>query len=492
MKQAAIIFPHQLFEVHPAITRQSIIYLVEDQLFFRDFHYPARFHQQKLVLHRASLWAYRDRLESQGLTVRYLEYRPDPGRGYLFEALRQDEIDTAYLAAPVDYILEKRLRREAGAANLKLHFLTSPGFLCSEEEIREYFQGAKRYFQTKFYQDQRRRRNILMAAGQPQGGRWTYDTLNRRRLPRDTQVPPLPDLGENPYVTEAKGYVQEKFADHPGSLTDFNYPVTHAAAAQWLEDFLQQRLEWFGDFEDAISAREPYLFHSVISPLINIGLLTPAQVLEKTLAYAQDHPVPLNSLEGFVRQILGWREYVRAMYLLIGVRQRTANFWNHQRKLPPAFYAGTTGIDPVDTVIQRLQARAYAHHIERLMVLGNFMLLCEIDPNEVYRWFMEMFIDAYDWVMVPNVYSMSQFADGGLMMTKPYLSSSRYLLKMSDYPQGPWCEVWDGLYWRFINQHREYFAKNPRLRPMLGHLSRMAASKREKLFEVAEHYLAQW
>ena len=199
-----------------------------------------------------------------------------------------------------------------------------------------------------------------------------------------------------------------------------------------------------------------------------------------TLNFAQTHAnkIPLTSLEGFVRQIIGWREFVRAVYLLKGSQQRSTNFWGHTRKLPESFYTATTGVEPVDTTIRRLQKHAYTHHIERLMVLGNFMLLCEIDPDEVYRWFMEMFIDAYDWVMVPNIYGMNQYADGGLMTTKPYISSSKYILRMSDYEKGSWCDVWNSLYWRFINKHRDVFRKNPRMSFMVSAFDRMPDEKR--------------
>jgi deoxyribodipyrimidine photolyase-related protein len=300
----------------------------------------------------------------------------------------------------------------------------------------------------------------------------------------------LPDPKNEPYTSAARNYVSLKFHGHPGETSRFLYPVTHDAAQSWLKDFLTHRLGHFGDYQDAISAREPYLFHSLLSPLLNIGLLTPQQVLEATLAFAKEHPVPLNSLEGFVRQVLGWREYVRAVYLLAGEQQRAGNFWKHHRDLPGAFYTANISIPPVDTIIRRLLATAYAHHIERLMVLGNFMLLAEIDPGAVYRWFMEMFIDAYDWVMVPNIFGMSQFADGGLIMTKPYVSSSHYLLKMSDYPAGPWCDIWDGLFWRFIEKHRDYFQKNPRLKPLVRILNRMPTDRLRELIGSAEEFLA--
>ena len=199
--------------------------------------------------------------------------------------------------------------------------------------------------------------------------------------------------------------------------------------------------------------------------------------------------IPLNSTEGFIRQVTGWRDFIRIVYMLKGSEQRTCNYWKFKRKIPFCFYTGKTGIEPIDVVIQKVLETGYCHHIERLMVLGNFMLLCEFDPDEVYRWFMELFIDAYDWVMVPNVYGMSQFADGGLMSTKPYISGSNYLMKMSDYPKGDWQETWDALFWNFMNKHRSFFLKNPRLGMLVKTFDKMASEKRAGLINTAEKYI---
>jgi len=274
-----------------------------------------------------------------------------------------------------------------------------------------------------------------------------------------------------PSVEEAKRYVAKNFPDAFGCVDRFCYPVTHEQAAAWLEAFVDERLASFGDYEDAISQKETFVFHSVLTPMLNIGLVTPKQIID--LVIAKREQVALNSLEGFLRQVIGWREFIRLVYIHAGSRQRTTNAWNLKQPLPASFYTGTTGIVPFDQSIKRTLEHAYCHHIERLMVLGNFMLLCDIHPNQVYRWFMELFIDAYDWVMVPNVYGMSQHADGGLMTTKPYISGSSYVLKMSDYAKGDWCEVWDALYWRFIDRERDFFSSNPRMRVMVGQLDRM-------------------
>jgi deoxyribodipyrimidine photolyase-related protein len=222
---------------------------------------------------------------------------------------------------------------------------------------------------------------------------------------------------------------------------------------------------------------ESFLFHSILTPMLNIGLINPDYILDRTIEEFNKRNLPVNSVEGFVRQILGWREFIRVVYSHKGVYQRTNNHFQYARKIPAAFYNGTTGIVPIDDVIKKVNEHGYAHHIERLMIVGNFMLLCEFDPDEVYRWFMELFVDAYDWVMVPNVYGMSQYADAGLMSTKPYISGSNYILKMSNYEKGNWCEVWDALYWLFIIKHKNAFAKNPRMSMMVSLANKLPEEK---------------
>lgn len=278
--------------------------------------------------------------------------------------------------------------------------------------------------------------------------------------------------------------IAKEFPSNPGQVAHL-YPTTHAEAKAWLAAFIKERLDAFGPYEDFISQDATFLFHSALSPLLNTGLLTPRDVIDAV----RDVAAPLNSLEGFIRQVIGWREFVRGIYVMYGRFERTHNFFKFTRSLPRSFWEASTGIEPVDGAIRKVLKTGYCHHIERLMVLGCFMLLCEIDPDEVYRWFMELFIDAYDWVMVPNVYGMSQFADGGLFATKPYICGSNYIVKMSDYKKGPWCEIWDGLYWRFIDHHRSLFEKNHRSSMIVRQLDKMSAERKERLFTAAEHFL---
>jgi deoxyribodipyrimidine photolyase-related protein len=252
---------------------------------------------------------------------------------------------------------------------------------------------------------------------------------------------------------------------------------------------LQERFNNFGDYEDAIVKDNLTLNHSILSPLMNVGFITPNKVISDSLQYSYKNDIPINSSEGFIRQIMGWREFIRGIYSVKGTFERTRNYWGFNRKIPTSFYTGNTGIEPIDDSIKKVLKTGYLHHIERLMVLGNFMMLCEFDPDEVYKWFMELFIDSYDWVMVPNVYGMSQFADGGLMSTKPYISSSNYIYKMSDYKKNEWDKTWDGLFWKFMDKHRDFFIKNPRLRMLINTFDKMDPIKKETHLINGEKFL---
>lgn len=489
MKHASLIFPHQLYQNHPAIKDDHLVVLIEDSLFFYDKQYPCKFHKQKLILHRASMKAYEASI-SKNHQVAYYEYVAEQTLNDIIKKLSDQGVETIHVVDPTDFILEKRIKKAAQKNELTITWYESPNFVTPIEVIKAHFKNAKHYSMTPFYIQQRKRLEILIDSDQkPIGGKWTFDTDNRKKLPKDIAIPPVPQYGNNDFVDEAKHYVETHFSDHPGEIDAFRYPINHTEAKEWLEDFLTHRLTSFGPYEDAFESDQDFLFHSLLTAPLNIGLLDPKDIVKKTLDYADKHDISLNSLEGFIRQIIGWREFMRAIYVLEGVKERTSNFWRHTNKLPPSFWKENTGIDPVDATIKRVNKHCYSHHIERLMVMGNFMLLCEIDPNDIYTWFMEMYIDAYDWVMVPNVYGMSQYADGGLITTKPYISSSNYIRKMSHYKQGDWCNIWDGLYWRFIDKHKDFFKKNPRLSMMAIQLQKMDKEKLQKHMKNAEKFL---
>jgi deoxyribodipyrimidine photolyase-related protein len=473
---ASIVFPHQLFKQHPAIQKGNRVYLVEASLFFNQ--YP--FHKQKLVLHRASMQFYAQFLIDQGFEVVYIEHHhANSETGQLIKSMSEAGIKQVAVADPVDNWLSNKLRKTCAQLGVELSILETPNFLNTAKIGEDFFSKRKTYFQTDFYTWQRKQRNILLEAdGKPVGGKWTYDGENRAKFPKKEVVPHLPLPAEDNFLNEAKQYVVKHFPNNYGNVDGPHlFAINFDDSENWLNEFLQNRFEKFGIYEDAIVTKELVLHHSVLSPMLNIGLLTPQQILDKALLIGKQKNIPLNSLEGFVRQIMGWREFIKIVYEREGSKQRTTNYWKFKRKIPASFWTGTTGIPPIDQTIHKILKTGYCHHIERLMVLGNFMLLCEFDPNEVYQWFMEMFIDAYDWVMVPNVYGMTQFADGGLMTTKPYISGSNYLMKMSDYEKGDWQAVWDGLFWRFMHEHRSFFLSNPRLGMLVGTFDKMSPEK---------------
>ncbi len=483
-----LVFPNQLFKDNPAIEKGRKLYLVEEWLYFKQYN----FHQQKLVLHRASMKFYEGWLTQAGHEVNYIESQAEENDCQkLVALLAKQKITDIHIVDPVDNWLTKRMQEVCARFKITLHVYDNPNFINTTKEVDEFFSKRKTYFQTDFYTWQRKQRNILLEEdGKPVGAKWTFDAENRSKFPKKEIVPELVLPKENKYISEAKLYVAQHFGNNYGSIRHDNlYVVTFDDAEKWLEDFLQNRFEKFGLYEDAIVAKEAVLHHSVLSPMLNIGLLNPMQIIDKAIAHSKKFNIPLNSLEGFIRQIMGWREFIRIVYEREGIKQRTTNYWKFTRKIPQSFWTGDTGISPIDITIKKILATGYCHHIERLMVLGNFMQLCEFDPDEVHRWFMEMFIDAYDWVMVPNVYGMTQFSDGGLMTTKPYISGSNYLMKMSDYEKGNWQAIWDGLFWRFMHVHRTFFLSNPRLGMLIHTYDKMLPEKQQTHLNNAEQFL---
>ncbi len=488
MSKTGILFPHQLFEQNSLVSKCTTIYLVEECLYFTQFN----FHKQKIAFHRASMKFYESYLQSKKIEVVYIDSSnalADIRK--LIPYLKKQGVDTIEYIDTTDYWLEDRIKKSCTVNRMEHNRNRTPMFLNSSDELADYFSQKQRMFQTDFYKHERLGRKILIENGRnPIGGKWTFDGENRLKYPKGRRPPKVQFPEPNNFYKEALNYTEKLFPDNYGNINNgVTYPSDFAESKNWLNTFFKTRFAEFGPYEDAIISGEHFLHHGVLTPMLNTGLLTPQYVIDEALQYASNHDIPVNSLEGFIRQILGWREFMRAVYQLKGREERTKNYWGFTRKIPASFWSGTTGIEPIDTTIKKVLETGYCHHIERLMVLGNFMLLCEFDPDEVYRWFMELFIDAYDWVMVPNVYGMSQFSDGGLMSTKPYISGSNYLMKMSDYQKGEWQQVWDGLFWRFMHTHRDFFLQNPRLGMLIKTFDKMDAEKKKAHLKNAENFL---
>ncbi|MGY4859980.1 cryptochrome/photolyase family protein [Cryobacterium sp. AP23] len=490
-----LVLPHQLFEQHLESAGDTVFVLIEHDLLFRQY----RFHSHKLVLHRASMARFARHLREHGYEVELLHSDAAlTSHDKLADLVRQRTPGRVTWFDVVDDWLEQDLVAGLADGGYQMRpedILETPNFLTDRAQIDDWFSHNGSRMQD-FYVWQRRRLDILVEDGKPVGGKWSFDTDNRKKLPRgyspqtvgrfahhpvlqlegtfdlDALLDDAEEVKASDEVDLAIAWVSTEFPDAPGDPQLFAWPTTADEARDHLQEFVRERLSDFGPYEDAISTEHPFINHGLLTAALNIGLLDPREVVQAVLDGA-DKSTPLASLEGFVRQVIGWREYMRATYRTSGRRMRVANRLDHRNVLGDGWWDASTGLAPVDLVISRVLDTGYAHHIERLMVLGNAMSLLRIHPDAVYEWFMEMFIDAYDWVMVPNVYAMSQFAAGDEITTKPYVSGSNYLRKMSDLPAGDWMPDWDGLYWTFIEDHREVFAANPRTRMVVSLLDHM-------------------
>ena len=481
MKKIFLIFPNQLFNLTDLELEVKHIALIEDCLFFGcDYEWKYKFHRQKIVFHKATMNSYQEALKEQGYKVIYIKHKRNSRTEYHLDYLSKKGFTHFLCFEAYDWSLEKRIKNFCMKNNYKLEIKKNDMFLTNNEIAKETIKQKRIIGMQKFYKKQRQSLNILIEEdGSPTGGEWSFDKMNRKKLPNTLKVPKVPDIEINKFVEDAKEEVSSNYKDYFGNYNKFNYPVTKKDAEEWLDEFLVKRFNLFGDYEDAISSEHNILWHSLLSPLINSGLLTPKQIINKAKVFYQSNNIGINSYEGFIRQIIGWREFIHIIYKRNNIELRNGNFWGFEDKpIPSSFYTGNTGIRPLDDSIKNILDTGYAHHIERLMIIGNLMLLCRFHPNRVYQWFMELFIDSYDWVMVPNVYGMSQFSNGGLFTTKPYISGSNYIRKMSNYKSEDWCETWDSLFWTFIDDYKDIFKSQYRFSMILRNLENMDKNKR--------------
>jgi len=455
-----LLYPHQLFENIEKLQNHKVL-LIEEPLFFTLY----KFHIQKLVMHRASMRYYFDYLKSKAIECEYFE-----DESYL-EIYKEVNV-TLYDVA--DNWLEKKIQN-----NFKyIQMLPSPNFFNVDDNNK---------FLHKFYINRRKELGVLLDESlKPLGGKWSFDSENRKKLPSSI-ISPKAKVYNNSYIEEAKEYVK-KF-ETVGSCYNFYYPITHKEAKENLEYFLEYKFQSFGDYQDAIVQNDIFVYHSNISSSLNIGLLDLKDVIDTILRY----DAPLNAKEGYIRQIIGWREFMLSIYKSSHIKMRNSNFFGFSNHLSSKLLNGKTGLKPFDDAIKKLYYSSYNHHIERLMIIGNLFLLLEIIPNEVYQFFMSNYIDAYDWVMVANVYGMSGFSDGGSITTKPYFSSSNYIVKMSsDYKKTQeWCVIWDALYWRFLYTHRDKFITNIRMRMQFAILDKMPQEKLLNHIQVAQNFIKE-
>lgn len=476
----------------------DIIFMAEDQNLASRY----KFHKQKIVFFFSSMREQADllkkkypvdywKLEKKSLALSYEDK--------LKATVKKHNISQIVCFEIEDSFIESRIKNFCDKNKLDLEIVPSPMFLTTREEFKKYLTKAKKPFMKVFYEQQRKEKKILVTKDlKPVGGQWSFDKDNRSKIPKNHIVQKTVFPATSKVTKDVEKTVEEFFSNHPGETGPLWLPTTRVGALKWFESFLEERFINFGLYEDALSDQTPLLYHSGISSLLNTGLLLPQEVINRTLSFAKENSVPMNNTEGFIRQIMGWREFVRGMYHHFNDEMENKNFWNHKNKLSKHWYDGTTGIIPLDDCIKKVIKYGYLHHIERLMVVSNIMLLSEIHPKEVYQWFMELFIDSGDWVMAANVYGMGQMSEGGLFATKPYICGSNYLLKMSNYQKdtdkkdtvnkNTWCDVVDGLYWSFIDNNKEFFKKNPRLSMMVKLLDKMDSKKKNDIFAKAKKF----
>tara|TARA_Y100001970_G_scaffold155058_1_gene189941 strand:- start:4607 stop:6064 length:1458 start_codon:yes stop_codon:yes gene_type:complete len=479
--EVTLIYPNQLFIDHPAIKKDRTIYIVRHPSFFSNY----KFHKQKILLHFLSTHEYESSLSSQGYNCKIIE----ENEYFEFKKSILEKVSVIHFCEFIDNDLSEEFVTSY-TDKITTKSYQNPMFYESSEDVKKYFGSRKKFQLSNFYRNIRTRHKVLVDENnKPFNGKWSFDTENRKSIPKNLEVPRTKKLSyDQELLEEYKKIIENKYNNNPGSLANFNYPINRKQCLDVLSNFLISKFSLFGNYQDAIISDRTYLFHSVISPGLNIGLITPKEVVNSAIDFSNKSNIDFNSLEGFVRQILGWREFIRGIYITNGKSQKESNYWEAKNKLPKSFYDGNTNLLPVDDSINKVNKYAYLHHIERLMVLGNIMLLLEINPNDINRWFMELFIDSYEWVMIPNIYGMSQFSDGGLMSTKPYISSSNYILKMSNYKKEDWCKIWDSLFWQFISKHQEKLKINQRMSFMTSLYSKKSESDKEKIKKISEDF----
>lgn len=484
-----VVLGDQLLADHPSAAETVLIER-------RELATRHRYHQARVVHCLASMRHHARMLREAGRRVAYvpLDERPDePFAAVLAGLLRRGGHRQLLAYEPADGFMRAVISEAAAHAQADLTWLPTPTFDVTPAQWAAYRAAhPRRLHLHDFWIWQRRRHGLLLdAGGGPLGGAWSLDHDNREPLPRGWRAPVAPPpLHDDPAPAEVVSLVRRFCGDHPGDAAAAWLPVSRRDWLARLDHFCVHLLGGFGPWQDAFGHAHPTLHHSVLTPALNHGLLLPREVAQRVLVEHVQAGLPLNSVEGFLRQLLGWREFVAGVHRDHAAEQAAGNAWGHHRRLGPAWASAATGIPPWDDALRKAETTGYCHHIERLMVLGNAFFLCGIAPDEVHRWFMEHFVDAAEWVMGPNVYGMSQQSDGGLMTTKPYVCGSAYLRRQGRLPAGPWCDVVDGLYWRFIARNRERLARNHRMRQAVAGYDRLDPRRRARIVGAAEAFLA--
>lgn len=500
-----LILGDQLTDDLPAITdavkSRDVILLAE----VREEATYVKHHKKKIAFLFSAMRHFSKELESQGYTVRYRYYNDKNNQGSLLGevklALDELELDDVVTTAPGEYRLLKSMQQWEHQLGKPVSINKDTRFYATPAEFSEWAEGRKSLRMEFFYREMRKKTGILMQDGGPVGGQWNYDAKNRESLPTSVQ-PPSPSMFEPDDITlEVIELVKKEFSDHFGDIDEFHYAVSRQQALEVLNTFIDERLPDFGRYQDAMRNNAPWLFHSHLSFYINCGLLSPQEVVEQAESAYHSGSAPLNSVEGFIRQILGWREFVRGFYWHYMPGLQSDNYFSATRNLPEFFWDGYTNMNCMRQCITDTKNHAYAHHIQRLMVLGNFSLLCELSPEQVQKWYLLVYADAYEWVELPNVSGMILFADGGNLASKPYVASGSYINKMSDYCKNCGYSVskktgekacpFNYLYWRFLDAHQDKLRKNPRMGLVYKSYDRMDAQKIETMRSDGQKFLTK-
>ncbi len=461
-------------------------------------------HKKKLAFVFSAMRHFAEELEATGVAVRYVKLT-DPEnegslRGEVARALDADPgIDTLIITKPGEWRLLSDMEVWANIFDVEVELRDDTRFIATLSEFSTWATHRKQLRMEYFYREMRRKTGLLMEDGEPAGGQWNFDHDNRKRAEPDLLRAKPMEFAPDEVTQEVLTLVEARFRGHFGQLRPFSYAVTRGQALRALDHFLRYQLAGFGETQDAMLSGDAFLNHAVLSPYMNLGLLSPREVCDRVAeAYAAGE-VPINSAEGFIRQIIGWREYMRGIYFHEGPDYVRRNALGHSRDLPPLYWGAKTDMACMAAAVAQTKAHAYAHHIQRLMVTGNFALLAGIDPAQVHEWYLGVYIDAFEWVEAPNTVGMSQFADGGVIASKPYVSSANYINKMSDYCSGCAYDArvktgagacpFNLLYWAFLMRHEERFKSNPRMAQMYRTWDRMETGKRADILAQAEAFV---
>ncbi|MBV9076832.1 MAG: cryptochrome/photolyase family protein [Methylobacteriaceae bacterium] len=464
-----------------------------------------RHHKQKIAFLFSAMRHFAEELRGEGVQVAYVRL-DDPENtgsfsGELARAVDRHRPERVVVAEPGEWRVWDAMRRWSERLGLPVEIREDNRFLCSRAAFSRWAEGKPAYTMEFFYRAMRKQTGLLMdEAGGPEGGRWNFDRENRKPLPKRADPPPPPRFEPDAITRDVLVLVHERFDGHFGRLEPFGWAVTRADAVAALSHFLEHRLHSYGDYQDAMREGVDFLYHSALSPYLNSGLLTAEEVARAVELAWREGLAPLNAAEGFIRQVIGWREYVRGVYWHRMPDYAATNALGATRRLPWFYWSGETRMNCLADCIRSTADHAWAHHIQRLMVTGNFALIAGIRPSEVEEWYLVVYTDAYEWVELPNTHGMILYADGGVLGTKPYAASGAYINRMSDYcgrchydvreRTGEKACPFNYLYWDFIMRHEDGLADNPRMRMPYTTLARMSDAQRTAIRESAEAFFA--